>query len=152
MGNKAYELTDTGLSNTDANSFIMQLPAVEGRYLTRLVVLLASNSANTRTALQSRWTNSSGGEYCLLPNGYLRQGTECVVDFYSDLILFSGRFMSSTTSNELRADSYSYTTSEYSRFTPTDGKQYYLKLRDKGIISRVTLTYSVNAPSTAPIE
>ena len=152
MGYKSYKLTDTGLSNTEANSFIMQLPAVKNRYMTRIVVLLASDSQNTRPALQTKWDNVADGSYCLLASRYLKKGTECVVDFYSDIIVFNGKFMSSTTSTSLSAESYSFKTSDRPNFTPALGKQYYLKLRDKGVISKITLTYSVNAPGEAPAE
>ena len=152
MGYKSYELTDTGLSNTEANSFIMQLPAVKNRYMTRIVVLLASNSQNTRPALQTKWDNVGDGAYCLLAGKYLKKETECVVDFYSDIIVFNGKFMSSTTSTTQSAESYSFKTSERPNFTPALGKQYYLKLRDKGVISKITLTYSINAPGEAPAE
>ena len=145
MGNKAYELTDNGLFNSAANSFIMQLPAVKNRYLSRVAVLMASYESNTRVALQSRWTNSQDGQYCLLPGGYVTAGTEVVVDFYSNCVLFSGQYSNKT-------PSYTYLTSARPNFTPALGKQYYLKLRDKGVISKITLTYSVNAPGEAPAE
>lgn len=145
MGNKAYELTDNGLFNSAANSFIMQLPAVKNRYLSRVAVLMASYDENTRVALQSKWANAADGQSCLLPSGYVTAGTEVVVDFYSNCVLFSGQYSNKT-------PSYTYLTSDRPNFTPALGRQYYLKLRDKGVISKITLTYSINAPGEAPAE
>ena len=145
MGNKAYELTDNGLFNSAANSFIMQLPAVKNRYLSRVSVLMASYDENTRVALQSKWANSADGQSCLLPSGYVKAGTEVFIDFYSNCVLFSGKYSNKT-------PNYTYLTSDRPNFTPALGKQYYLKLRDKGVIAKITLIYSVNAPGEAPAE
>ena len=150
MGYKPYELTATGLKHTTANSFIVALPAVEGRYLTNITVSLASDSANSRPALQDRWGNHSDGQYCLLARKYLKKGTSCTIDLYNDVILFSGEFMASTTSTSKSADQYEFKTSERANFVPAAGKSYYLKLRDLGIISQITLTYSSTSLGNIP--
>ena len=150
MGYKPYELTDTGLKHTTENSFIVALPAVEGRYLTNITVSLASDSKNSRPALQDRWGNHSDGQYCLLARKYLKKGTSCTIDLYNDVILFSGEFMASTTSTSKSADQYEFKTSERANFVPAAGKSYYLKLRDLGIISQITLTYSSTSLGNIP--
>ena len=150
MGYKPYELTDTGLKHTTENSFIVALPAVEGRYLTNITVSLASDSKNSRPALQDRWGNHSDGQYCLLARTYLKKGTSCTIDLYNDVILFSGEFMASTTSTSKSADQYEFKTSERANFVPAAGKSYYLKLRDLGIISQITLTYSSTSLGNIP--
>ena len=150
MGYKPYELTATGLKHTTENSFIVGLPAVEGRYLTNITVSLASDSKNSRPALQNKWGNYSLGSNCLLAGKYLKKGTTCTIDLYNDVILYSGKFMASSTSINQSATQYEFKTSEYANFVPAAGKSYYLKLRDLGIISQITLTYSSKSLGNIP--
>lgn len=138
MGYKAYELSDKGLSNTGGNSFIMSIPKIKGRYLTTITLSIAGGEP--RLALQSKWANVAAGANCLMPGGYEEAGNTCVISIYNDYIKFDAK------------KDGSYAIADYPNFAQSLGKQYHLKLRDKGTISEITLTYSSTAPGNAPTE
>ena len=137
MGYKPYEMTSAGLKNTETNAFLMACPAVADRYLTQFVA-----KTSYPLSMQSRWSNSSDGPYCLLSSNTAEWGTR-LSKFYSDYIIF---YNDEDGVKEIKK----FAIADRQNFAPAPGKQYWLKFRWTGTLAYVTYTYSSSAPGAAP--